>query len=146
MKKHKQLTARQQAELLTSNKDHLEILKILEYKPVGFWLSKEQYAKAKNSHGRLVNSGPYLWPGDFIDDSWSKKERAKIIDFLESGRLSLAYMGPSPCRLCDLEFNGTKELYDEASMYTWPEGYTHYIEVHNVKPPQDLIDYVLSLK
>lgn len=143
---HKQFTARQQAELMTCGKDHLEILKILEFKPIGFWLSRERHAEIQSSHGRLVNKGPYLWPGDLVDNSWNKKERAKILDFLKSGKLSLAYAGPSPCRLCDLEFNGTTELYDEASMYTWPEGYAHYVEMHNVKPPQDLIDYILSLK
>ena len=53
-------------------------------------------------------------------------------------------MGYSPCRLCDFEFNGTADFHDPVGMFYWPEGYAHYVEFHDVKPPQDLIDYMLN--
>jgi hypothetical protein len=37
---------------------------------------------------------------------------------------------------------GNKEFTDWA--YYWPEGFVHYIEEHNVKPPKEFVDHVMK--
>lgn len=44
-----------------------------------------------------------------------------------------AYRGWSSCRICGCR-NGNKEL--TYGGYTWPEGYLHYVEQHNVQPSE----------
>lgn len=50
------------------------------------------------------------------------------------------YRGYSCCRLCDFEYNGSKEY--AIGKFVWPEGYLHYIEVHNVAIDEEFAKYV----
>ena len=80
-------------------------------------------------------------PHDFIDKSWDHKEKSLIIKFLKNGKVKDAWMGSSECRICGIR-NGSECLIN--GNYVYPSGYVHYIEEHNVKPPQQFIDSVLK--
>lgn len=46
----------------------------------------------------------------------------------------VAYRGYSTCRICNRP-NGGTEFHHQG--FVWPAGYTHYMEAHNVPPPED---------
>ena len=80
---------------------------------------------------------------DFIDPNWDITERSAIIDYLKRGKEKKSWMGCSNCRICGC-MNGSRCLTDRE--WVWPEGFVHYLEKHNVKPPQEFVNYVLSKK
>lgn len=51
------------------------------------------------------------------------------------------YMGSSRCRICDKQ-NGSREYHIHG--WIWPEGFRHYVEVHNVKPSDDFIKFIME--
>jgi hypothetical protein len=52
-----------------------------------------------------------------------------------------AYRGWSMCRLCRVP-NGNEEL--ELDGYRWPSGFLHYVEAHNVRPPDEFVTAILK--
>jgi hypothetical protein len=91
----------------------------------------------------LVND-PYdlPWPGDFIDSSWDPVEREAVASYLDAQPDVQHWMGYSFCRLgC-----GTIPKCTDKSdgIYVWPGGFSHYLRVHNVRPPQEFIDHALG--
>jgi len=90
---------------------------------------------------------------DAIDKNWDKGERQMVLDYLKLASMSdieesggaggptvlASWRGLSMCRICD-QVNGNQCHGD--AVYNWPQGYAHYIEAHNVKPPQKFIDHV----
>jgi hypothetical protein len=78
----------------------------------------------------------------FVDSTWDHEEKVKIFNYLTNGKVKDMWKGPSFCRICNC-LNGTTCLSD--GVYTWPQGYAHYIANHNVKPPQHFIDHVNSV-
>jgi hypothetical protein len=48
--------------------------------------------------------------------------------------------GWSTCRICK-KSNGSVEY--ESGNYTWPEGYLHYLEDHNVVPDSEFVKWLL---
>lgn len=84
------------------------------------------------------------WPdvGDFVDESWDEDERLHIGIYLRHGLVARAWMGYSPCRLCDKATNGNLDLTD--GTYIWPEGLAHYVLGHNVRLPQEFVAHVQS--
>ena len=103
-------------------------------KKIGYWRDKED---KKTS---IEKDLPY--PTEFIDKDWNKKERQVIIDYLKKGEVVERWKGYSTCRICEKYNNGSRCLGD--GQYQWPEGYAHYIETHDVKPPQEFIEWVLK--
>lgn len=81
-------------------------------------------------------------PQQFVDPDWDAEDRRLVADYLRRGFVHRAYMGWSPCRMCDRRDNGNLELSDGA--YIWPEGLVHYVEDHAVRPPEVLTTHVLS--
>ena len=55
------------------------------------------------------------------------------------------YLGYSQCRIC-LQENGSRQFYYTKRDKTWifPEGYSHYIKVHNVKIDDDFYKIVMD--
>lgn len=81
-------------------------------------------------------------PSDFVDTSWDAQERQLVCAFLQQGVTKYHWRrSPFPCRLCKARV-GPKCMSD--GVYTWPERFLHYVEVHGVKPPQEFIDHVLE--
>ena len=75
-----------------------------------------------------------------VDPRWSHAEREAVTDYLKRGRVSASYRGWADCRICVLSV-GSRDLTD--GVYTWPEGFAHYVERHGVRPPQAFVDHVL---
>jgi len=59
--------------------------------------------------------------------------------------LVLSYMGSSNCRICDSQGRdmGYREFH--VGDWVWPEGYRHYIEVHNVKPSDEFMAFITDV-
>lgn len=79
------------------------------------------------------------WPTESYDVRWDDRERLLVARYLDCGQEHAAYKGWSTCRICG-KGNGSRDLTD--GMYLWPEGFSHYVRDHKVKPPQDFIDRV----
>ncbi len=92
--------------------------------PVGYWYS---------------DSEPELPMPDSND---SVEHEAEIVAYLKNNREINAYRGMSPCRLCDLRNNGSREMSD--GVYIWPQGLAHYIEVHKTTLPAEFIEHILA--
>ncbi len=82
----------------------------------------------------------YPHPTDWTDPSWDEDERDFVVQYLRWGQVAHAYMGLSPCRVCDRLDNGSLELSD--GVYLWPQGLAHYVTDHSVRPPQEFVDHV----
>lgn len=105
-------------------------------KKIGFWLYKQP---SDINHTEQEDGITLSWPVE--DPNWDQEEKKIVLDKLQSGRQGKAYKGSSVCRLCGIR-NGSSEMYD--SRFLWPNGFIHYVEDHNVKPPQDFIDYCIK--
>lgn len=82
------------------------------------------------------------WPHDFVDPNWDCKEAEAVAAYLDSQPKVQQYLGYSWCRFGCKELDmGTADLSD--GTYTWPAGFSHYIRVHKVRPPQKFIDWCL---
>jgi hypothetical protein len=131
---------------------------MIETKYVGFWqpnngpslvstvdiLTKQGVAAALLAHAQklLPNEAKYPNVRDMIDPSWRGEERDAVIAYLlRRGYVRMAYLGWSTCRICGCE-NGTKDMTD--GVYVWPEGFAHYLIAHEVKPPVEFIQHVMS--
>lgn len=101
---------------------------------IGFW------AQVPPNHPASVE-GDLPWPSEFYAPNWDDDERLKIAVYLDSGKEHAAYKGWSTCRLCGI-MNGSTDLTD--GKYLWPQGYSHYIREHKIRPPQIFIDWALS--
>lgn len=84
--------------------------------------------------------GERLHPKQWVDESWDPTERDLIIAYLQNGESKFRWRGCSWCRFCECR-NGSQCLTD--GTYIWPQGFTHYLIEHGVKPPQEFIDHVL---
>lgn len=80
------------------------------------------------------------WPTESYDPRWDDRERLHVAAYLDCGQEHAAYKGSSTCRICGRS-NGSRDFTD--GTYLWPEGYSHYVRDHKVKPPQEFIDHAL---
>lgn len=88
-----------------------------------------------------------------------KKEILENLDYLESGApqydsygmdddiadsVEVLHMkGWSTCRCCG-KMNGSREFSYKG--WNWPEGFRHYIEIHNVVPSAEFLKEVLGIE
>lgn len=81
------------------------------------------------------------WPDvrDFIDEAMDEDEKIDVGVYLGNGLVARAFMGYSPCRLCE-KTNGSLELTD--GVYIWPEGLAHYVLDHHVRLPHEFAAHV----
>ena len=95
----------------------------------------------------LFDAG-YPDPAWFIDKHWDAQIKAKVIAHLEQGRpMPYTYVGESWCRFrCDLKTGithlGAGEYTD--GRYVWPEGLAHYVKHHDVRLPDEVVNFMLS--
>jgi hypothetical protein len=89
---------------------------------VGFWKEKEDTG---------MYPGKKIWYHFPVENSatTNQKELIEKIRRVEKFSQKVSYLGASPCRLCD-QPNGSREYTYNG--FCWPEGYTHYLETHNV--------------
>jgi len=92
---------------------------------------------------RTPDRPSYPNPVDYIDVEWDEVERDTVVRYLKAQEVLHSWRGYTGCRLCGIS-NGSTCLSD--GVYVWPEGFSHYIEQHAVRPPQTFIDHVLKAK
>lgn len=161
----KELTPRERADLMLKAKTHAGMIRALGLNPIGYWFEKKPSRPAFDPRDARACTFPpaadvegLLWPGDLLDLTWSAEERALVLAYTKQTLpgSKMGWMGYSWCRLCEetapppdpkrtrlapWETLGTSDFGD--GVFVWPEGYSHYIEVHGLKPPQEFIDHIL---
>lgn len=101
---------------------------ITKKKQIGFWF---------NDANTLLPD-----PNSFIDESDSFENfrvRYVVADYINSMSNGSSYKGYSYCRICGCE-NGCSDKQDE--LFICPEGYSHYLTVHNVMPDKDFVNHL----
>lgn len=98
---------------------------------VGFWRGLDP----------RYDDGTYPDVRRFIDPSWDRVERNRVIAYVSDPRFrGDGYRGWSDCRICGKN-NGRSDFTD--GVYVWPEGFGHYLSQHDVRPPADFVAHVL---
>lgn len=115
-----------------------------EERKVGFWTAHEP-----GPNNRDLDL-PWPWPNarPFVGQ---KAFLEKLEDIESDSHASMKrYRGFSTCRCCK-EPNGSAEISYTFTKpeggrvkYTWPIGYSHYIETHNVRPEQEFVELVMA--
>lgn len=105
---------------------------------VGFWAPISPLVSFLET---IASPSPYPDVRTMVHSEWDLIERARVIRYLKRGAPCASWMGYSTCRLCGRS-NGHRDFTD--GVYLWPEGFAHYLEVHDVKPPDAFIQHVLK--
>lgn len=93
----------------------------------GFW-----YEGAKSSLPRPIA----------LVKPWVGKDKfLRSLVNLEAKTSKRGYKGSSKCRICKCR-NGSTEFYSKN--WTWPVGFVHYVEDHNVLPSLAFRKFVLG--
>eukprot|EP01129_Flabellula_baltica_P015035 TRINITY_DN740_c0_g1_i1.p1 TRINITY_DN740_c0_g1~~TRINITY_DN740_c0_g1_i1.p1 ORF type:complete len:128 (+),score=20.42 TRINITY_DN740_c0_g1_i1:116-499(+) len=100
----------------------------------------EGYWKPQESDG--VSPYPFPIPNKFTHQRRREAFIQKLQHIQETGTDSVAFRGFSPCRLCDNEQNGSQEYTSKDGLWTWPEGYIHYVRDHQVMPSPEFLKWV----
>jgi hypothetical protein len=115
----------------------------------GYWANSED----EKSNFPFPVGSDTAWPGK---DEFLTKLRKK-----QSSAEETSYRGMSHCRLvgkhnCQsdsgfddqpVKDNGSSEFSitsPNGDLITWPEGYAHYVEVHNVKPSREFYNFIMN--
>ena len=96
---------------------------------IGYWRSRQE---------------PF-WPDParFVDPDWPASKRTAILDYLNSFEPSGFFFGFSWCRFrCEQQHVGSAEFND--GFWRWPEGLAHYVREHQVRLPDEFVDYALD--
>ena len=81
-------------------------------------------------------------PSDVPVDSTFLASLMSVQNRLRSSFQFRDYDGRSKCRLCGQQ-NGSGEYVTQK--FVWPEGYLHYMRVHNVSPNPEFVWYITQL-
>ncbi|WP_153798509.1 hypothetical protein [Foetidibacter luteolus] len=83
-------------------------------------------------------------PAWFVDNSWDQTVKERILYHLRNGvRTPVIHLGSSWCRFrCGKDVLGSKEFTD--GKFVWPVGLEHYVDYHNIRLPQEIVDWVWS--
>ncbi len=92
----------------------------------GFWASEHEPNLPKVSEGE-----PWAGIEEFLH----------LLEITERSAKRITYRGWSYCRICN-EANGSCEFYVDG--WTWPSGYRHYIQDHNVRPSSAFQEFILG--
>jgi len=94
----------------------------------GFWYSKDE---------------PHFpMPVPCPDRVAFKSAVLRLLSLAEEKAHCIQYRGSSSCRLCDLRRNGSYTYV--LGGWAWPSGYSHYIDVHNVRPTEEFRKFLTS--
>ena len=86
----------------------------------------------------------YPDPANFIDDLRDNSVKEYTLTYLRAGiKTDAIHLGSSWCRFrCGNQHLGSYEYTD--GQYVWPEGLQHYVEHHNLRLPQIILDIFLN--
>lgn len=83
-------------------------------------------------------------PYNYVDINWDSAERQRVIDYLKKSKSVNVYKGQSYCRFrCGERNMGNEDMSD--GTYIYPSGYVHYLEEHDVKPPEEFIIHICNM-
>jgi hypothetical protein len=99
---------------------------------------------------RLKKVGFWIWdddPKNLVDPNWDQRERELVIAYLKAGETAERWMGYAYCRMGCFDGRmagemGSRDFTD--GTWLWPEGFAHYLEVHQVKPPEEFVRWALA--
>ncbi|MBK6903532.1 MAG: hypothetical protein IPH04_12220 [Saprospirales bacterium] len=94
---------------------------------IGYWYSEDE--------------SYYCKPKALVDAKWDEQEKQAVIAHIQQAETVVYYRGFSECRVCK-KMNGSNEKSD--GLFYFPDGFKHYLEAHQVKPPQLFIDFALG--
>jgi len=100
-------------------------------KPIGLWietLTDEDFPAPQELVGELPN-----------------ETRAALVQYLATGLPLIHYRGYSWCRFaCGIEHSrmGSWDLTD--GVWVWPQGLSHYVDVHGISLPEEFVSHALS--
>lgn len=106
---------------------------------IGYWRDN---GNRWSSPGHLDAQARLPDPRYHVDPNWDAAERAAVIRYLRAAQTYVVWRGAASCRICGIT-NGSACKSD--GTYRWPSGYAHYLEKHDVRPPQAFIDHALSM-
>jgi hypothetical protein len=93
----------------------------------GFWNSSQEPDML------MPVANPQRWEG--------QTEFIRKLTIIERLARFVTYRGQSTCRVCGC-FNGSKTY--KLHEWEWPEGFAHYVYMHNVKPSDAFIEFINS--
>lgn len=101
---------------------------------VGFWAASRDSASPARP-----------WPGDAVDEAWSEDEAALVAGYVElHGMVESFEQGYSRCRFaCAAPARELGCCTMTDGRFCWPEGLTHYMRRHRVRPPSAFVEHVL---
>lgn len=104
----------------------------------GYW--KDPYIRSDTPENSELP-----WPTPSIEVIEQKDEIIRLILLKQKSAEVTSYRGISICRLCQ-KMNGSQEYsYVHNNVeYVWPQGFIHYIEVHNVMPTKKFLDFLMN--
>ena len=93
---------------------------------------------SKKQHFPIATEGKkWLYSEEFV------KKIKLLEEILKKSEKFLYFENKKKCFLCDNAYSfGTYKL----NQYIWEDILTHYIEKHNIKPPEEFIDFILFSK
>ncbi|MCL5733916.1 MAG: hypothetical protein M1334_04705 [Patescibacteria group bacterium] len=65
------------------------------------------------------------------------------IDKIQKVTQQIAMFGYGVCEICQKEKYYYYHIYGK---YIWPSALSHFVEVHNYRPPQEFIDFVMNFQ
>jgi len=82
-------------------------------------------------------------PARFVDPTWDPLQRERVAQYLRTASVPRAAAGLSWCRFrCGLAGLGSAEHTD--GTFLWPEGLVHYVESHDVRPPEEFLQHIFA--
>jgi len=106
----------------------------LKIKIVGYWNNAEN--KFPMFPTPVAREKPWKGKRDFVAALTQLEE---MIGEKLVGRTVVK--GANKCLMCGEVKGGTEYQYNE---WRWPESLLHYVQLHNVKPDQEFIDYIMA--
>ena len=107
----------------------------MELQRIGFWAEQEELGEDDAPE----HPGAWPHPRELPKRDWDPALKDRICAYLGSGRVLDSYMGFACCRFRDCRGQnlGTSDCSD--GTWLWPEGFEHYIAVHDISLPEEFL-------
>lgn len=92
--------------------------------------------KFKEINDYITNQEPHFWMNNGL--------AIRLMNIPVSDINITDYCGYSTCRICGYDCNGSADyvLKSGSVQYTFPQGFLHYVEKHNIKVSEDFVDFI----
>ena len=99
---------------------------------IGYWITS-------------FDDGDFIAPQELVGE-YAAHVRARIVEYLQGGRVLESYLGLATCRFprCEHAANGIGSREFTDGVWAWPEGLFHYIMKHNVTLPAEFVAHAME--